>query len=80
MKILPKDDHTLTVELRNKIAAQIISQKASERYWRIVAEKEKPDTQSRLDALNKVALNQQLNSKDKLYLRVIDEMLEVENG
>lgn len=80
LKQLPKTNHQLTVELRNKIAGQIIAQKASERYWRIVADEAKRDSQERLDALQKAAANQQLTSKDKKYLKVIDEMLEVQNG
>lgn len=75
-----KTEKQLIIELRNKIASQIVSQRASELYWREVAKKSKKDTQEKVDSLNKVSINQQLNSKDKAYLKIIDEMLEKLNG
>lgn len=76
LKLQIKDDHTLLVELRNEVAGRIISQKASKRYWQIMAKEAKQDTQERIDAHQKVSINEQLISADKKYLQVIDEMLE----
>lgn len=80
LKLIPKTDYQLLVELRNQVASRIISQKASKRYWQIMSKETKKDTQERIDTLQKVSLNEQLISADKKYLQVIDEMLEVQNG
>jgi len=80
VKQLPKTEYQLLVELRNQVAGRVVGQKASERYWRIIASEAKKDTQERVDSLEKGALNQQLINADKKYLQVIDEMLEVQNG
>lgn len=80
LKLKIKDDHTLLVELRNQTAGKIIGHKASKRYWKIMASEAKKDTQERIDALQKVSLNEQLISADKKYLQVIDGMLEAQNG
>lgn len=71
-----KTEKELTIELRNEVAARMLGQKTSEMYWREVASKAKKNTPEKVDALAKVALNQQLYSKDRHYLKVIDAMIE----
>lgn len=70
-----KTEKQLVIELRDRIAAQIVGQDMSVLYWREVAKKSKKDTQDRVDAINQAAANQQLSAKDRVYLKIIDNRL-----
>lgn len=63
------------IELRNKIAGQIVGQDMSVLYWREVAAKAKRDTHEKANANDQAAANQQLSSKDRVYLKIIDQKL-----
>ena len=75
-----KTEIELTEELRNRIASQIVTQETAVTYWREVSKKAKKDSQERVDALQSVVINQQMISKDKHYLKIIDDRLEKLNG
>jgi len=70
-----KTNYELIIELRNKIAFQIVGQKASMQYWAIVSKKLKNNSQEKIDALSKVDINKKLIDSDELYLQVIDKLL-----
>jgi hypothetical protein len=78
MKI--KSDLQLLIELRDMVAARVMGQKTSKKYWEMMSKKSKKDTQEKVDAINKIALNEQLISADSKYLKIIDEMLEEQHG
>lgn len=75
MAIKLKTEKELIIEFRNAIASRMIQQEANMRYFEIVIQREKPNTQEIVDARNNFALNQHNHKKDVLFLKCIDEML-----
>ena len=71
-----KTELELFIEFRNNIALRTIECKSSIAYWKEIFNISKKDEQERVDALNNISLNERNLKKDKIYLKVIDTLLE----
>lgn len=74
-----KTDYQLTIELRDKIAARIIEQKANLLYWKKIAKQSKSNSPEIVGALQAAKINETDIKKDTVFLACIDEMLEGKN-
>lgn len=71
-----KTDRQHLIELRDTVCARRIEALASAKYWHEVSKKAKTDTQERVDAQRNKSNNEMSAKKDKIYLKVIDKMIE----
>lgn len=70
-----KTKKQLVIELRDRIAAQIVGQDMSVLYWELVAKKSKKNSDEQMDAFRQVNANADLSRKDRIYLKIIDQKL-----
>lgn len=66
------------IGLRNNISARAMEYKAGAEYWKVMSKRAKKNTQEKVDAENQIAKHKTSYKQDKIYLEVIDKLIENE--
>lgn len=70
-----KTDKEHLEDVRNKVARTIVENQANILYWQELARKAERNTDSEINAKDKIKINRVAIKKDKLFLKLIDKKL-----
>lgn len=68
------------ISLRNQISARAMEYRAGIDYWKVMSKRAKKNTQPKVDAETQVEKHKTSYKQDKIYLEVIDKLIEEEQS
>ncbi len=63
------------VHLRNDIGYRLVTQKANIKYWQKMSEKEKVNSQAKVDCFEKRRIAKKAVKEDLIFIKCIDKLL-----